>query len=411
MAEHGIGIPVSTVKLHKPYFTPQQVQDFCEKTRGKLSISQEEKTRQHACTFIEAVGAKIGFPRKTIATAQSLYHRFHLFFPRKDFSTYDVCLAALYVSTKMHDTLKKPKDILTASYAVRFPEKALKSKTLVREVDVDPQALESDRQRLLAIERLILETICFNFTSKMAFPFVIKFGRYFNVSKILTKFAWRLAVDAYRTHVPLMYPPHTVALGCLYLAALLITFEQPPPSTSQTFQQEAMTPFQLISLLTRGGAWEDQFNIDADHLEQIAHEIIDLFVQVAQNPASGAPSANTSPSTPSSPPRHHSHSSQSHLQPHLQHPTTSLPFKPDQLMRLKIAMRDREAERPPRPPLRTLRPGYAMTGPVQNPHNQNFGYGQGNGHSGEGPGGDPAINEGLGRNEGTVRFLFGADWD
>jgi len=39
----------------------------------------------------------------------------------------------------MHDTLKKPKDILTASYAVRFPEKALKSKTLVREVDVDPQ--------------------------------------------------------------------------------------------------------------------------------------------------------------------------------------------------------------------------------------------------------------------------------
>jgi len=43
----------------------------------------------------------------------------------------------------MHDTLKKPKDILTASYAVRFPEKALKSKTLVREVDVDPQVCQS----------------------------------------------------------------------------------------------------------------------------------------------------------------------------------------------------------------------------------------------------------------------------
>lgn len=60
MAEHGIGIPVSTVKLHKPYFTPQQVQDLCEKTRGKMSVSQEEKVRQHACKFIEAVGAKIG---------------------------------------------------------------------------------------------------------------------------------------------------------------------------------------------------------------------------------------------------------------------------------------------------------------------------------------------------------------
>jgi len=77
-------------------------------------------------------------------------------------------------------------------------------------------------------------------------------------------------------------------------------------------------------------------------------------------------------------------------------------------MRLKIAMRDREAERPPRPPLRTLRPGYAVTGLVSNQY-QNQGYG--NGHQSEGPSGDPALNEGLGRNEGTVRFLFGADWD
>lgn len=77
-------------------------------------------------------------------------------------------------------------------------------------------------------------------------------------------------------------------------------------------------------------------------------------------------------------------------------------------MRLKIAMRDREAERPPRPPLTTLRPGYAMTGLVPNQY-QNPGYG--NGHPSEGPSGDPALNEGLGRNEGTVRFLFGADWD
>ena len=149
------------------------------------------------------------------------------------------------------------------------------------------QAIESDRQRLLAIERLILETICFNFTSKMPFPFAIKLGRYFNgsslafslrtlvvlsiylsVSKLLTKFAWRLTVDAYRTHVPLMYPPHTVALGCLYLAALLITFEQSPPTPSQTLQQQVMAPLQLISLLTQGGEWEDQFNIDADHLER-----------------------------------------------------------------------------------------------------------------------------------------------
>lgn len=37
--------------------------------------------------------------------------------------------------------------------------------------------VEHDRQRLLAVERLLLETICFNFTSRMPFPYVIKIGR------------------------------------------------------------------------------------------------------------------------------------------------------------------------------------------------------------------------------------------
>jgi len=67
-----------------------------------------------------------------------------LFFPRKDFNYHDVALAALYVSTKMHDTLKKPREILMVSYAVRFPELAAKSKSVGGEVDMDP-AVSDDR--------------------------------------------------------------------------------------------------------------------------------------------------------------------------------------------------------------------------------------------------------------------------
>ena len=51
----------------------------------------------------------------------------------------DVTLAALYVSSKMHDTLKKPREIVMVSYAVRFPELAAKSKSIVGEIDMDPQ--------------------------------------------------------------------------------------------------------------------------------------------------------------------------------------------------------------------------------------------------------------------------------
>jgi CTD kinase subunit beta len=53
-------LPTSSSKYHHPYFTPAEVEYLSEKQRGKLSATQEEKTRQQACAFLEAVGAKIG---------------------------------------------------------------------------------------------------------------------------------------------------------------------------------------------------------------------------------------------------------------------------------------------------------------------------------------------------------------
>ncbi|KAI0300364.1 cyclin-like protein [Russula brevipes] len=353
--------PSTYTQLHRPYFTPYDVVRLSEKQRGKLSTSQEEKARQQACGFSESVGAKIGFPRRTIATAQNLYHRFHLFFPRKDFGYQDVTLAALYVSSKMHDTLKKPREILMASYSVRFPEQAAKSKSIVGEIDMDPAVLEQDRQRLLAVERLIVELICFNFTSRMPFPYVIKVGRDLKASKKLTKFAWRLTMDSQRTLVALQYPPHVVAIACVYLAALLSTFEQNETHTPRG----CCSNHEIVATLGDHGPWEKKFQAQVDDLEAISHAILDLLISQIQNP-----SANTTPNTPSSPSPHISRTAL-----HIAAPAS---HTSDQLMRLKIAMR--ESEHLPRSRTPLLSDG-----------------------SHEFPDGADAI----GRNEGTVRFLFG----
>jgi len=53
-------LPTSFSKYHHPYFTSAEIQRLSEKQRGKLSATQEEKARQQACAFIEAVGSKIG---------------------------------------------------------------------------------------------------------------------------------------------------------------------------------------------------------------------------------------------------------------------------------------------------------------------------------------------------------------
>lgn len=362
-------LPASFSKYHHPYFTSAEIQYLSEKQRGKLSATQEEKARQQACGFIEAVGSKIGFPRKTLATAQNLYHRFHLFFPRKDFNYHDVTLAALYVSTKMHDTLKKPREILMVSYAVRFPELAAKSKSVGGEVDMDPATAENDRQRLLAVERLILETICFNFTSKMPFSYVIKIGRKLKASKKLIKCAWRLTIDSHRTLVPIMYPPNTVALGCLYTASLLTTLE-PPPSPLV----EAQLDSRVATILKEKGDWERTYMAEAEDLEEIAHVLIDLLIQAAQNP-----SANTSPRTPASPSPHPSPRNQ-HLSSSGTPQPPPIPYKADQLIRLKIMMRQNEYPLRPQQPLGSADPSELYNG------------------------NDIAM---LGRNQGTVRFLFG----
>ncbi|KAF4590728.1 hypothetical protein EYR40_009325 [Pleurotus pulmonarius] len=364
--------PPSSSKFHHPYFTPGQVESLSAKQRGKLSVAHEDRTRQSACAFIEAISTRIGFPRRTTATAQNLYHRFHLFFPLKDFNYHDVALAAIYVSSKMHDTLKKPRELLATSYALLHH--VPKSKAPGGEVDIDSMdqqeslchfMVENDRQRLLAVERLILETICFNFTSRMPFPYVIKLGKALGATKKLAKFAWRITIDCHRTLVPLQYPPHVVALGSIYVAALLSSFEQPE---SPGLDNHLSNKY-FAEMFNEGGNWENKYHAHVEDLQEIAHTILDLLIQGSQ-----ASSANTSPSTPSSP-SPHIHSRSKPDQQQLQ-----TPYKSDQLIRLKIHMRETEHIPRTRFPVGASDPLalQAVDGTAQ-----------------------------LGRNEGTVRFLFG----
>ena len=99
---------------------------------------------------------------------------------------------------------------------------------------------------------------------------------------------------------------------------------------------------------------------------EIAHMIIDLLIQGAQNS-----NVSTSPSTLSSP-----HPSRSSLAANLNAQPPPVPYKFDQLMRLKIAMR--ETEHPQRA-------------------RDTLGFGDAQSEA------EAML---LGRNEGTVRFLF-----
>lgn len=48
------------LKRYKPYFSPREIDRLSAKQRGKLSVAREERGRQQACGFIDAVGVRCG---------------------------------------------------------------------------------------------------------------------------------------------------------------------------------------------------------------------------------------------------------------------------------------------------------------------------------------------------------------
>ncbi|KAL9934780.1 hypothetical protein V8E36_006555 [Tilletia maclaganii] len=291
----GVGQSIVT-RAHYAYLTPAEYQALNEHMRGVAIRTHTLGTFQahthQACGLIEGTASRLGFPRRTIATAQLLYTRFHLTYSPSDFLLHEVSLACLVLSSKICDTPKRTRDMIVTSYALRHPEKckittsvavpaaqaraakaalsagreyiptttaasssaasqprartasaptagpnanssvnAARLMGTIAESDIDPARIENERGRILAIERLLLETTSFNFQirAQNALALSFKLGRRLRAPRSLCDAAWRIAADAHRSPAPLIYPPLTIALASLYLAAL---FAFPPLKTA-----------------------------------------------------------------------------------------------------------------------------------------------------------------------------------
>ena len=53
-------VPNSKTRRYRPYFTVEDVVNLSQKQRGAMSEDSQEKTRQLACSFMEAIGLRMG---------------------------------------------------------------------------------------------------------------------------------------------------------------------------------------------------------------------------------------------------------------------------------------------------------------------------------------------------------------
>lgn len=186
-----------------------------------MSESKEQSVRMQACQFITSIGEQMHFPVRTSGMAMVLYHRFHLFYPISDFIYNDVAVACLLVASKLQDTLKKLREILLAAYQVRHPNGP--------QISIESHTLEEQRKKLIGLERMVLETSCFDFRFQHPQPLIIKLAGHLNLPKALAGVAWDISVDSYKTFIPLQVPTYLWALGCLDLASRVLGFDCVPP--------------------------------------------------------------------------------------------------------------------------------------------------------------------------------------
>ncbi|KXS10989.1 cyclin-like protein [Gonapodya prolifera JEL478] len=121
--------------------------------------------RKYAMENIERLGRCLRLPWRTHATAKALFNRFYAThaMTTAEFPTVHVAQGCLFISCKIEETNKKLKEIIV-EYGKEFNQK-----------EPDEMDCERTKKEYLNIERVVLETIGFDFRIFHPQKFVIKF--------------------------------------------------------------------------------------------------------------------------------------------------------------------------------------------------------------------------------------------
>ncbi|KAJ2304397.1 RNA polymerase II C-terminal domain kinase beta subunit, partial [Coemansia sp. RSA 2705] len=168
-----------------------------------------------SCIIVKQVGRSLGFPARTIGTAQLLVHRAHIFrYPNAPpIASTDLASACLLVAAKMEETIKRLRDILAHSYLL-----------LTRPGDAfEPQSVGSavtDKMRpaVMSAEQFVLDAIGFDFRTTHPHMLFVKLARLANADQACARRGWLLLADAFFTTLPVQYPAAVLAAGSLFLA-------------------------------------------------------------------------------------------------------------------------------------------------------------------------------------------------
>ncbi|KAK7413486.1 RNA polymerase II C-terminal domain kinase beta subunit [Neonectria punicea] len=177
--------------------------------------ARQDSYRLQGVQLIENVREYLQLPVRSFDTACTYFHKFRLNFRDAEYNYQDAALASLFVACKVEDTIKKSKEILAAAYNVKNPEKP---------TTPDDKIFESPGKIIICLERLILETIGFDFRTRYPQKLLVKVVR--NIlgkedGKEFFNTAYAMCIDMYKTFVPIKRTTFSMVMAIVELTALM----------------------------------------------------------------------------------------------------------------------------------------------------------------------------------------------
>ncbi|KYK61314.1 C-type cyclin [Drechmeria coniospora] len=165
--------------------------------------------------LIENVRDHLQLPVRTFDTACTYFHKFRLNFRDAEYNYQDAALASLFVACKVDDTIKKSRDILAAAYNIKNPDKPLPP---------DDKIFESPGKVIIGLERLILETIGFDFRTRYPQKLLVKvvrrlLGRSSAQARAFFAAAYAMCIDMYKSFIPIKRTTFTMVMAVVELTA------------------------------------------------------------------------------------------------------------------------------------------------------------------------------------------------
>ncbi|KAK9055632.1 hypothetical protein SSX86_026717 [Deinandra increscens subsp. villosa] len=203
-----------------------------DKERG-ITLEDFKLIKLHMTNYIARLAQNVKVRQRVVATAVTYMRRAYT---RRSMTEYDPRLVAptcLYLASKAEESTVQARLLV-------FYIKKLHSDDKYRYEIKD----------ILEMEMKLLEALNY---------YLVVFHPYRALSQLLqdagmgdaTQMTWGLINDSYKTDLILMYPPHTIALACIYVASMLKDKDNT--------------------------AWFEQLRVDMNMVEKVATEILDFY--------------------------------------------------------------------------------------------------------------------------------------